>query len=66
MAEGWVLELRRLPPEILFCGASVSQEVKWLAVGHFDISVPVSAMNLSALSGPMPGTWVISTPPLIR
>ena len=32
-ADGWVRLLSKRPPEILFCGASVSQEVKCFAVG---------------------------------
>lgn len=36
-------------PEILFCGASVSHEVKCLSVGQRIMSVPISAIRRSAL-----------------
>ena len=48
LAEGWVLELRRRPPETRFWGARVSQAVKWCSVGQRRMSVPISAMSLSA------------------
>ena len=49
LAEGWVLLLRRRPPEIRFWGARVSQAVKWCAVGQRRRSVPISAISLRAL-----------------
>ena len=42
-------ELSRRPPEILFLGARVSQEVKCFSVGHRAMSVPISATNLRAV-----------------
>ena len=47
-AERRVRELSTLPPEILFPGASVSQEVKCFAVLHRLMSVPHSDTILSA------------------
>ena len=44
-----VWELSRRPPEILFLGASVSQDVKCFSVGHRLMSVPISAISFSAL-----------------
>ena len=38
-------------PETRFCGASVSQAVKWCSVGHRVGSVPISAINLRAVGG---------------
>jgi hypothetical protein len=52
LAEGWVLELSRRPPEILLLGASVSQEVKCLAVFQRLMSMPISATNCKAAWGP--------------
>ena len=49
LADGWVRELRSRPPEILFFGASVSQDVKCFSVGHRVMSVPISEMSLSAV-----------------
>ena len=49
LADGCVRELRRRPPEILFFGASVSQDVKCFADGQRVMSVPISEMSLSAV-----------------
>ena len=49
MADGWVRELRRPPPEIVFLGASVSHEVKCFSDGHRPISVPISESNFNAV-----------------
>ena len=48
-AEGCVRLLRRRPPEILFCGARVSHEVKCFSVGQRVMSVPISDSRRSAL-----------------
>ena len=40
-----VFELSRRPPEILFPGAKLNQDVKCLAVGHFRMSSPHSATS---------------------
>ena len=46
--ERLVFELSTLPPELLLPGASVSQDVKCLTVGHRVLSVPHSATIRSA------------------
>src|SRR6202453_4639707 len=51
-----------LPPEVLLPGASHSQEVKCLGVGHALRSVPHSPMSFSASEGPSPWISVRSTP----
>ena len=51
LADGWVRELSSRPPEILFWGASVSHEVKCFSVGQRVMSVPISAINFSAVYG---------------
>ena len=61
LADGWVLELRRRPPETRFCGASVSQAVKWCSVGHRVGSVPISAINLRALLWGRLPCWAASS-----
>ena len=48
-AEGCVRLLRRRPPEILFCGARVSQDVKCVSVGQRVMSVPISDSKRRAL-----------------
>jgi hypothetical protein len=57
-----VLELSTRPPEILLPGARVSQDVKFLAVGHFLMSSPHSATNRSTVYGPKPWIWLRSAP----
>ena len=42
-------ELRSLPPDTLFLGASVNHDVKCCALGHRRMSVPISATSFSAL-----------------
>ena len=49
LAEGWVRELRTRPPETLFLGAKVSQDVKWPSVAQRDMSVPISEISRKAL-----------------
>ena len=51
-----------LPPEILLCGARLSQEVKCLALGQAERSVPHSPTSVSARDGPIPSIWVGSAP----
>ena len=62
LAEGCVRELRSLPPEIWFRGATVSHEVKCFSVAQRRISTPISDTSLSAPYGPRPGIAVRSTP----
>src|SRR6266516_1194211 len=52
--EGRVRDDRILPPEILLPGANESQDVKCLALGHAERSVPHSLINVSARYGPSP------------
>jgi hypothetical protein len=49
LAERRVLELSSRPPDTLFPGARLSQEVKWLAVGHLLMSSPHSATSRSTV-----------------
>src|SRR4029450_9331471 len=51
-----------LPPEILLCGARLSQEVKCLALGQAERSVPHSPTSVSARDGTIPSIWVGSAP----
>ena len=51
-ADGWVRELISRPPVILFLGARVSHEVKCFSVGQRVMSVPISAISLSAAWAP--------------
>lgn len=62
LADGCVRLLRSRPPEILFCGASVSHDVKCLSVGQRLMSVPISESRRSALYGPMPSICERSAP----
>ncbi len=62
LADGCVRELRSLPPEIWFRGATVSHEVKCFSVAQRRISTPISDTSLSAPYGPRPGIAVRSTP----
>jgi hypothetical protein len=48
-ADRRVFELSGRPPEILFPGAKVSQDVKCLTVGHFLMSSPHSATSRSTV-----------------
>src|SRR5580704_16670617 len=57
-----VAEDRIFPPEILLRGANESQEVKCLALGHAERSVPHSPTSLSARYGPSPWICVNSIP----
>lgn len=63
-ADGCVRELSRGPPEILFLGARVSQEVKCFSVAQRLMSVPISESSLRAVYGAMPSICVRSTPPV--
>ena len=49
LADGCVRELRRRPPEILFLGARVSQEVKCFSVAQRRMSVPISETSFRAV-----------------
>ena len=53
-ADGWVRELSSRPPVMLFLGARVSHEVKCFSVGQRVMSVPISAISLSAVWAPDP------------
>src|ERR1700688_2228800 len=61
-----VAEDRIFPPEILLRGANESQEVKCLALGHAERSVPHSPTSLSARYGPSPWICVKSIPSIAR
>lgn len=56
--------LRTLPPEILFPGARVSQDVKCWTAGQRLVSVPHAATIRSAEKGLRPFICVRSTPPV--
>ena len=62
LALGLVFGLMTLPPVTRLSGLSPSQEAKWPALGHFDMSVPISLSTFRAVKPSTPSIRVRSTP----